>query len=96
MIEEGALYDALCRGRLGAAGLDVWWRYPENEAAREATPPSAYPFAKLDNVVLSPHRAGHGRGDRGGARARDLAALLAAIHGARGDVPHRVDLDRGY
>ena len=94
VIEEDALYDALASGRLGGAGLDVWYRYPESEEARASTLPGSRPFHELENVVLSPHRAGHGRGTEA-ARAAALAHLLDAA--ARGDgIVHRVDLDRGY
>jgi phosphoglycerate dehydrogenase-like enzyme len=93
-VDEKALYEALRARRLGAAGLDVWWRYPEGEAARASTPPSAFPFGDLDSVVLSPHRGGHGLGTEA-ERAVHLADLLNAI--ARGGpVPHRVDLEAGY
>lgn len=94
LCEEAALYDALDRGRLFGAGLDVWWRYPANEAERPNTPPSTLPFHQLDNVVLSPHRAGHAVQTES-LRMRDLAISLNAW--ARGDVvPHAVDLARGY
>lgn len=94
VIEEQALYDALVEGHLGGAGLDVWWRYPEREATREHTAPSALPFGELDSVVLSPHRAGHAAPTEA-LRARHLADLLHAA--ARGDeVPSRVHLDLGY
>lgn len=94
VVDEDALYDALASGRLGAAGLDVWYRYPGGEAERASTPPSVRPFHELANVVLSPHRAGHGRGTEV-ARAQALGRLLgAAVRG--GPVPHRVHPDRGY
>lgn len=94
IIQEEALYDALQSRRLGAAGIDVWYRYPESEGSRTGTQPSRFPFGALDNVVLSPHRAGHiDRGDD--LWARELALLLNAI--ARGEsVPNRVDLRLGY
>jgi len=94
VVDEDALYEALLSGRLGAAGLDVWWRYPADAAAREDTRPSRRPFHELENVVLSPHRAGHGAGTEA-ERARHLAAILNAV--ARGEaVPGRVDVRRGY
>jgi len=58
LVDEAALYHALREGRLHAAGLDVWYNYPPDQAARTRTPPSAYPFHQLDNVVMSPHRGG--------------------------------------
>jgi len=94
VIDEDALYEALETGHLGGAGLDVWYRYPASEEERASTLPATRPFHELENVVLSPHRAGHGRGTET-ARARDLARLLEAA--ARGDtIPHRVDVARGY
>jgi phosphoglycerate dehydrogenase-like enzyme len=52
------------------------------------------PFHELDNVVMSPHRAG---GSTGTERLRmiHLARLLNAA--ARGEpMPNRVDLQAGY
>lgn len=96
IVDEAALYQALRSGRLLAAGIDVWWRYPDDHASRSHTPPSAFPFHELDNVVLSPHRGG-----MGGAEAIEtlrytaLAGLLNAA--ARGEaIPNRIDLGRGY
>ncbi len=94
LIEEQALYEALAEGRLAGAGLDVWYEYPKAEAERAATLPSAFPFHELENVVLSPHRAGLTHQNEP-ARARALARLLlAAADGA--EIPNRVDLDAGY
>ena len=94
LVDERALYDALRDGRLDSAGLDVWYRYPRAEEERADTPPSVHPFHELENVVLSPHRAGLTRQNEP-QRARALAALLRAA--AAGDaVPNRVDLELGY
>lgn len=94
IVDEEALYAALAGGRLGAAGLDVWYRYPEAEAERARTLPSRFPFHELDSVVMSPHRAGDSvETERG--RMAALAALLNAA--ARGEpMPNRVDPARGY
>jgi phosphoglycerate dehydrogenase-like enzyme len=94
IVDEAALYHALREGTLHAAGLDVWYNYPADEASRPHTPPSAYPFHELDNVVMSPHRAG-GSDESEMRRMTHLAALLNAA--ARGDeMPNRVDLQAGY
>ncbi|MDH3591690.1 MAG: hydroxyacid dehydrogenase [Planctomycetota bacterium] len=93
VIDEDALYQQLSQGRLSAA-LDVWWNYPQDEDAREHTPPANHPFHELDNVVMSPHRAGHCDGIER-LRAQHLARLLdAAVRGE--EMPNRVDLERGY
>ena len=94
IVDEAALYHALRDGRLYAAGLDVWYHYPEDVESRSLTPPSRYPFHELPNVVMSPHRAG-GSTQTEELRAIHLARLLNAA--ARGEpVPNRVDLDAGY
>ena len=49
IIDENALIEALREGRLGAAALDVFQTEP--------TPPERW--AGLENVVLTPHSAGH-------------------------------------
>jgi phosphoglycerate dehydrogenase-like enzyme len=96
VVDEEALYQALATGRLAAAGLDVWYNYPQDEAGRSHTLPSAYPFHTLDNVVLSPH-CGGGFGSPYTERERmaHLARLLNVLH--RGDpAPNRIDLALGY
>jgi phosphoglycerate dehydrogenase-like enzyme len=94
VVDQQALYEALRDGRLYAAGLDVWYHYPEDEAARADTPPADYPFHELPNVVMSPHRAG-GSTETDRLRMIHLADLLNAA--ARGEpMPNRVDLDVGY
>jgi phosphoglycerate dehydrogenase-like enzyme len=94
VVDEGALYEALHSRRLAGAGIDVWYRYPENEDDRAATFPSNYPLHELDNVVMSPHRGGAVI-EREGQRMRALAELLNAA--ARGEpIPNKVDLELGY
>lgn len=95
-VDEAALYDALKRGKLHSAAMDVWYTYPDDEAARAQTYPAAYPFWELDNVVMSPHRGGaFGNPEIERARMAGVAAALnAAARGA--PVPHPVDIARGY
>jgi phosphoglycerate dehydrogenase-like enzyme len=94
LIDQAALYHTLQDGHLGAAGLDVWYNYPDSLAARANTPPADYPFHELENVVLSPHRAGHVE-ETERVRMIHLAESLNAA--ARGDpIPNPVDLQAGY
>jgi phosphoglycerate dehydrogenase-like enzyme len=94
IVDEGALYHALREGALAAAGLDVWYNYPKDEASRANTPPSKHPFHELDNVVMSPHRGGDAV-DIERQRMAHLAKLLNAA--ARGEpMPNQVDVERGY
>jgi len=99
IVDQAALYAALKSGALHAAGLDVWYNYPVRQGEadpRAHTPPADYPFHELDNVVMSPHRAGGlGTAETEDFRMEQLAALCnAAAHGE--PLPNRVDLDAGY
>lgn len=96
VIDQHALYEALKSGHLHGAGQDVWYHYPQSEADRNHTPPADVPFHELDNMVMSPHRAGGGGNDEiETLRMSALADLLN--YAARGEaMPHRVDLQLGY
>lgn len=96
VVDEAALYHALKDGHLYGAGFDVWYSYPPDVESRADHAPSAYPFGDLENMVMSPHRAGgFGADDTEQARMHALAALINAA--ANGDpLPHPVDLERGY
>jgi len=50
VVDEDALVDALTRGRIKGAALDVFLQEPL---------PPEHPFFKLQNVLLSPHSADH-------------------------------------
>jgi (S)-sulfolactate dehydrogenase len=50
IVDEGALVDALRRGHLAGAALDVF--------EREPLPGQGHPFANCPNLVLTPHIAG--------------------------------------
>lgn len=91
VVDEAALFEALRSGRLRAAGLDVWWQYPPRGGRKG--PPSAFDFASLPNVVMSPHCGGSTE-DTESARWEALAELLRRI--AQGNPPPPVDLVAGY
>jgi phosphoglycerate dehydrogenase-like enzyme len=93
-VDEEVLYNALCDGTLRAAGIDVWYRYPQSHEARVGTPPSRFPFHELENVVLSPHRAGW-ISEAEHDRMAGLAEMLNAAAEGR-EMPGRIDKERGY
>lgn len=94
LVDQHALYDLCASGLLAGAGLDVWWNYPRDVAARAETLPADVPFHMLDNVVLSPHRAGL-TVETEALRAEHVAHVLRQL--ARGEeADHRVDLGVGY
>jgi phosphoglycerate dehydrogenase-like enzyme len=94
IVDEAALYHALRNGSLYAAGLDVWYRYPSDPESRSHTRPSAYPFHNLDNVVMSPHRAG--RATEAQALRVDELAIMLNMAGRGEEMPNKVDLEAGY
>ena len=56
LIDEEAIYLALKNNTIAGAALDTWYQYPKG--GQDATLPSKYNFQELDNVIMSPHRAG--------------------------------------
>ncbi len=93
VVDQHALYEALKSGHLFAAGLDVWWNYPKDEAERAHTLPADAPLHELPNLVMSPHRANQVRGWEL-ASLKDVAQTLNAL--ARGEERNRVDPSKGY
>jgi phosphoglycerate dehydrogenase-like enzyme len=93
IVDEKALYENLRASRI-RAGLDVWYNYPESQESRASTPPSAYPFHELPNVIVTPHLAGHSDGTEA-LRARELAHVLNLTL-REGTPPGRVDVELGY
>lgn len=57
VVDEDAVWKALISGKLSAFGSDVWWNAPKRGES-ESYPSEKHEFWKLDNVVMSPHRAG--------------------------------------
>ena len=49
LIDEAALAQALEKGTIAGAGLDVFSQEP---------PPADHPLFKLDNIIITPHMAG--------------------------------------
>src|SRR5260370_7424290 len=56
VVDEDAVYQALCDRTIGGAALDVWWQYP-NTAEPERRP-SRHAFHELPNVIMTPHCSG--------------------------------------
>ena len=98
IVDQAALYAALASGHLRAAGLDVWYTYPDEKAGRPIThtPPADFPFHELNNVVMTPHRGGAlEESETETLRMQALAVLLnRAAQGS--SIPNRVDLGLGY
>ena len=96
VVDEAALYQGLASGKPAAAGLDVWYVYPETAEDRTHTMPSRLPFHALDNVVMSPHTGGaFGTAYTEHERMVHLATLLNAAAAGQ-PMPNRIDLVAGY
>ena len=81
IIDEEALYEALHRGVIAGAILDVWYRYPTGAGP---TLPSRLPFHELGNVLMTPHVSGWTEGMLE-ARAEVIAENIRRA--ARGEAP---------
>lgn len=57
VVDEDAAWNALRTGKIGAFGSDVWWNAPKRGES-QSYPSAKHEFWKLDNVLMSPHRAG--------------------------------------
>lgn len=71
---ERDLYEALARGRIAGAALDVWYRYPRAPGAVQL--PSGMPFQKLENVIMTPHSSAWTEQ----AKRRRLASMAKTIN----------------
>lgn len=89
-MDEAALHGALTSGRLGGAGLDVWWNYPKGDSG----PTGEHDFSALRSVVMTPHVGGTVR-DTEDRRMVELAACLQALADDK-QPPHRLDPAKGY
>jgi phosphoglycerate dehydrogenase-like enzyme len=56
IVVERDLYETLRDKRIAGAVIDVWYQYPASQGERAM--PSTYPFAELDNVIMTPHNSG--------------------------------------
>lgn len=57
VVDEDAAWNSLQSGKIGAFGSDVWWNAPKRGES-QSYPSAKHEFWTLDNVVMSPHRAG--------------------------------------
>ena len=57
VVEEDAAWRGLKSGKIGAFGSDVWWNAPKRGES-QSYPSEKHEFWTLDNVLMSPHRAG--------------------------------------
>ncbi|OBW91083.1 phosphoglycerate dehydrogenase [Gallibacterium genomosp. 3] len=74
VVDEEALVEALTKGTIHSAGLDVF--------ASEPVDPKS-PLMQLDNVIVSPHMAGQTKEAASGVATMAAEGVLAVINGER-------------
>ena len=96
LIDQHALFTALKEKRIAGAALDVWYHYPTDTESRSHTAPADEPFGELDNIIMSPHKAGGLAVDEvEQERMQALAHLLNDL--VQSDVlPKGIDIQAGY
>lgn len=57
VMDEDSIFEALNSGKVSGFASDVWWNAPKRGES-ESYPSNHNEFWKLDNVIMSPHRAG--------------------------------------
>ena len=57
IVDESALYYALTNSEIAGASMDTWYNNPKNPYDVPVFPSKNFSFEKLDNLIMSPHRA---------------------------------------
>ena len=92
IINEKSLYKALDMKKISGAAIDVWYG-KEYEKGGKKYPSKEFPFHKLDNILLSPYRAGYIKG----SSPHLIGAIENLIHYARTkELKNIVDINDGY
>lgn len=96
VVEEKALFEALQNKNIAGAAIDVWYDYrpkPDEEGRKYPYKPQ-FPFHELDNIVLSPHRAGSPFSEM--ARWDELIENVLDFAAGKRDLKNVVDLEEEY
>jgi len=94
IINERDLFLALDQGIITGAAIDVWYNYKPEEDENGGKYPFSFPFHKLDNVILSPHRAASPFNDM--ERWDEVVENIKRISVKRKDLINIVNLEREY
>lgn len=100
-IDEKALYLALKEKSIAAAGLDVWWNYPDTypfitDDDQQPCFPSQYPYQELENVVMLPHRGADHRMIQLQVRLRSMLCDRINQLSQGESIPNQINLKLGY
>ena len=94
VVQEEALYNTLTNKLIQGAAIDVWYDYQPTPDANDKKFPYHFPFHELDNIVLSPHRAGSPK--EALARFNDVIFNINQLATGSCNFVNVVDFSRGY
>lgn len=94
IVNEKSLYDALKSKQLAGAAIDVWYNYNPEKDKNGKEYPFSYPFHKLKNILLSPHRAASPFDDL--SRWDEVIENISRLAKGRKDFLNVVDIDEEY
>ncbi len=94
VVHEESFYNALKGGGIAGAGIDVWYNYGCEPDENGEKHPASFPFHKLDNVVLSPHRGASPMNDL--RRWDEVIENLSRLARGETEFINTVVLERGY
>lgn len=94
VVDEKSLYTALKEKIISCAAIDVWYNYKPKKDKYGREYPYKYPFHKLKNVILSPHRAASPFDDT--ERLDDIIENIKRISAGSKDLLNVVDLKNEY
>jgi len=79
---------------IAGAAIDVWYNYKPEMDDLGRKYPFSFPFHKLDNTILSPHRAASPFSDL--QRWDEVVENIKRVSSKRTDFLNIVELDREY
>ena len=94
ILNQEALYNALATDEIAGAAIDVWYTYKPEPNHEGKLFPFEFPFDKLENVVLSPHRGASPMDDL--KRWNEVIENITRYAEGRRDFINRVFLEREY
>jgi phosphoglycerate dehydrogenase-like enzyme len=92
VVNQKSLYEALEERQIAGAAIDVWYDDVYKQGDKKY-PSQKYPFHNLENILLSPYRAGY---IRNGSPHLTGAVENLILYAAEGRVTNVVDIEAGY
>ena len=93
-VKEEALYKALKENIIAGAAIDVWYDYDPKPDRKGRKYPYHFPFHKLGNTIISPHRAASPFDDLD--RWDDVIENLSRLAQGKRKFLNEVDVKEGY